>query len=124
FILLSGCKPGQSTPQSTGASKTENMGKYGYSKSNPIKVGGGSNGPVNERRYLNSLTGPNGEQVSFHRQGSCCTFETPNSPYGGGALDIYRVYYTGIKDTAVLYLNMYDKDVLRAPEGFLMRAAR
>ena len=38
---------------------------YGYTEKNPIKVGGGENGPANERKYLNSLTGPNGEKVSY-----------------------------------------------------------
>ena len=29
---------------------------YGYNKSNTIKVGGYNDGPLNERKFLNSLT--------------------------------------------------------------------
>jgi hypothetical protein len=94
---------------------------YGYSKDNPIKVGGGTDGPKNERNYLNSLTGPNGEAVSYIRKGSCCHFKTKNSSFGGGALDIYKVTYSGKNDTITLYLNMYDKDKIKAPKGFLIR---
>jgi len=95
-----------------------NDSSYGYKEKNPIKVGGFDNGPSNERNYLNSLTGPNGEKVLFYRNGSCCQFNTKNSPFGSGMLDIYSVYYEGIKDTAKLYINMYDKGVLKAPVGF------
>lgn len=91
---------------------------YGYSQKNPVKVGGFSEGPINERNYLNSLSGPNGERIWFQRSGSCCQFNTKNSPYGAGMLDIYRVSYEGKKDTVTLYLNMYDKESLKAPEGF------
>ncbi|MEM8890374.1 MAG: 2-dehydro-3-deoxyphosphooctonate aldolase, partial [Bacteroidota bacterium] len=40
---------------------------YGYSEKNPIKVGGvdNSEGPKNERRYLNALAGPNGEEITY-----------------------------------------------------------
>ena len=117
FSLLSACSTSQKT-----AEKTENKksGKYGYSEDNPIKVGGVNNGPANERKYLNSLTGPNGEKISFNRKGSCCPFETKNSDYGG-MLDRYAVSYEGKKDTVFLYLNMYDKEKLEAPEGFVLK---
>lgn len=93
---------------------------YGYTEKNPIKVGGGENGPLNEREYLNALTGPNGEKVVYERGGSCCTFRTKNSPFGAGMLDIYKVTYEGKNDTVNLYLNMYDKSKLKAPAGFKM----
>ncbi|ESU22941.1 hypothetical protein FLJC2902T_32400 [Flavobacterium limnosediminis JC2902] len=91
---------------------------YGYSKENPIKVGGDVNGPANERNFLSSLSGPNGEAIWFERSGSCCSFETRNSSFGMGMLDRYKVTYEGKKDTLVLYLNMYDKAKLKAPLGF------
>ncbi|MBD8082762.1 2-dehydro-3-deoxyphosphooctonate aldolase [Chryseobacterium sp. GCR10] len=94
---------------------------YGYTEKNPVKVGGATNGPSNERKYLNSLTGPNGEAVSFVRNGSCCAFSTKNSPFGGGLLDMYSVTYEGKKDTVTLYLNMYDKGKLKAPAGFKIK---
>lgn len=91
---------------------------YGYSENNPIKVGGDTSGPANERKFLNSLSGPNGESVTFNRAGSCCHFETRNSSYGMGMLDIYKVTYEDKKDTVSLYLNMYDKEKVKAPIGF------
>ena len=102
----------------SGDSKVNTDASYGYTEKNPIKVGGFSNGPANERSYLNSLSGPNGETINYERTGSCCAFETKNSPFGGGMLDVYAVTYEGKKDTVVLYLNMYDKASLKAPVGF------
>ena len=102
------------------ATDSKGSGKYGYSEDNAIKVGGVNSGPANERKYLNSLSGPNGEKVSFTRAGSCCPFETKNSSYGG-MLDQYLVSYEGKNDTVKLYLNMYDSDKLEAPEGFIFK---
>lgn len=93
---------------------------YGFSESNPIKVGGSreSIGPKNERRFLSALKGPNGEKVRFYREASCCLFETPNVEKGmKGSLDIYKVYWEGITDTLEIYINMYDKDNLMIPVG-------
>jgi hypothetical protein len=103
----------------TNPSENPTNNEYGYSQKDPIKVGGFSEGPKNERNYLNSLSGPNGERIWFNRSGSCCQFETKNSPYGGGMLDVYKVTYEGKKDTVTLYLNMYDKATLKAPKGFV-----
>ncbi len=93
---------------------------YGYNPSNPIKVGGAAemSGPLNERRFLNGLSGPNGEAIQYHRTGSCCGFKTPNGFNNHGMLDRYKVYWEGCQDTAILYLNMYDKGDLKVPVGF------
>ncbi|HLP64655.1 2-dehydro-3-deoxyphosphooctonate aldolase [Flavobacterium sp.] len=119
-LLIVGCS--SSKGSSTGDSSANSVDEtYGYSEKNAIKVGGFEQGPKNERDYLNSLTGPNGEPVSFTRKGSCCQFKTANSPYGMGMLDMYRVSYQGKKDTVLLYINMYDKGKLKAPKGFIMK---
>lgn len=94
---------------------------YGYSETNPIKVGGGMDGPINERKYLQKLTGPNGEMTTFVRLGSCCAFDTKNSPFGGGMLDKYELTIEGTGEKKILYLNMYDKDKVYAPKGLLMK---
>jgi hypothetical protein len=94
--------------------------KYGYTKSNPIKVGGGSEGPKNERRFLNALAGPNGERIHYVRLGSCCPFKTKNSEWGG-MLDMYEVTIEGSEEKVILYINMYDSDVLMVPVGFTLR---
>lgn len=91
---------------------------YGYSEKNPIKVGGFKNGPIQEKEFLNSLTGPNGEKVKYYRIGSCCPFQTPNSDWGSGMLDKFSVTYNGLKKDLILYINMYDSDTLKAPIGF------
>jgi len=93
---------------------------YGYDRANPIKVGGASetSGPTNERRYLNGLAGPNGEVIQYYRAGSCCAFTTPNGLSNYGLLDRYKVYWEGAKDTAILFINMYDKGDLKIPVGF------
>jgi hypothetical protein len=92
--------------------------EYGSSKK-PIKVGGvaDSEGPLNERRFLNALAGPNGEEITYDRQGSCCPFDTPNSSFGG-MLDVYIITWKGQDKPMKLYINMYDKGALKIPVGF------
>ena len=97
---------------------------YGYDKANPVKVGGvsESSGPANERRFLNALLGPNGEEINYFRAGSCCHFKTPNGIMDNtGLLDLYRVYWSGASDTLDIYINMYDKGDLKVPVGLTAR---
>lgn len=97
---------------------------YGYNKNNPVGVGGvnENNGPLNERRFLNALLGPNGEPTTYYRKGSCCPFKTPNGMINnGGMLDWYKVHYAGSKDTLNVYINMYDKGDLKIPFGLTAR---
>ena len=92
---------------------------YGISEKNAIKVGGLSEtGPKSERYYLNMLRGPKGEKVNYRRLGSCCHFESPNSPFA--MLDMYEIIYKGINKPVIIYLNMYDvpNGKLIAPVGF------
>lgn len=94
---------------------------YGYSKENPIMVGGvkTEEGPLNERRFLNALTGPKGEMVRYSRTGSCCPFKTPNGTFNNtGLLDRYEVTYEGLGKPVYIYINMYDFGELKAPKGF------
>lgn len=98
------------------------MADYGYSAQNPVMVGKGTEGgPFNQRRFLNALLGPNGEAVEYSRKGSCCPFSSPNGLMGGGLLDIYVVKIAGQDKPIQLYLNMYDKGILRAPVGFTFK---
>lgn len=93
---------------------------YGFTERNPVMVGGGIEGPRNQRRFLNALAGPNGEEIEYYRIGSCCPFRTKNSEWGG-MLDMYDVTYEGLKKSLILYINMYDSDTLRVPVGFKLR---
>ena len=117
--LMSSCGSSSNLNESSSSPSTDST--YGLTEKNPIKVGGGEGGPISERKYLNSLSGPNGETVTFDRIGSCCFFKSKSSPMGGGLLDKYAVTYKGKKDTVVLYLNMYEKGKLMAPVGFKMK---
>ncbi|MFV0536461.1 MAG: hypothetical protein ACK5M3_03720 [Dysgonomonas sp.] len=100
--------------------ETSNDPTYGYSEANPIMVGkAGGNAPLNERRFLNALAGPNGEIIKYYRLGSCCSFRTKNGLLNdAGLLDKYVVTYEGVEKEIVLYINMYDSDVLKIPVGF------
>lgn len=97
---------------------------YGYTEKNPIMVGGAKTqeGPLNERRFLNALVGPNGEKTSYYRIGSCCPFRTPNGLLdNGGFLDKYSITYEGSDKEIILYINMYDSDKLKVPVGFKLK---
>lgn len=98
---------------------------YGLSPKNPIQVGGvkDSEGPKNERRFLNALAGPNGEAITYFRSGSCCAIKSDNDPFGFGSvmLDNYRVTWENAKDTVSIYINMYDSGKLQAPVGFTIK---
>lgn len=98
---------------------------YGLSENNPIQVGGvdKGEGPLNERRFLNALAGPNGEEVTYFRAGSCCPTKSKKDPLGFGSvlLDNYRVTWKGSEDTVSIYINMYDQGKLKAPVGFTIK---
>jgi len=95
---------------------------YGYTEENPIMVGGGNEGPKNERRFLNALAGPKGEQITYQRLGSCCHFYTKNGTYSDtGLLDMYEITYKNIGAPIKLYINMYDSDTLKVPVGFTLK---
>ena len=117
-LLLFSCGTTKKVGNDTAAS-------YGYTEANAIKVGGESynDGPRFEREYLNRLTGPNGEEISYHRTGSCCGFETENGIQGYGMMDKYEVTYEGLDKPVILYLNMYDphQGAPVAPQGFLLK---
>lgn len=83
---------------------------YGYTSDRPVVVGGGfSGGKAATYSYLNALTGPEGQKVHYKRLGSCCSFETPNSPFGDSALlEKYEITYEGIAEPKQLYFNWYD----------------
>ena len=92
---------------------------YGYSESNPIKVGRLHGGPRDSRMFLSALRGPEGQGVTFKRLGSCCFFDTPNGLIGGkGMLDKYELSYQGLKAPIILYINMYDFEQPKVPVGF------
>jgi len=126
IMLISACKSskgtsGSSAKKSSSVTTISTDKTYGYTEGNPIKVGGTENGPANERKYLNTLAGPNGEEIAYVRVGSCCSFKSPNAIMGTGFLDRYEITWSGQAAPVYLYLNMYDKDELKAPVGFTIK---
>ena len=94
--------------------------KYGYDKDYPINVFYYStrNETINQERFLNALTGPKGQKISFSKIESCCPFPTKRSEMGAGFLDVYEVKWEGLKKPILLYMNIYEKGVLKVPVGF------
>ena len=104
---------GDPVPKAVSADKT-----YGYSESNPVRVGRLNGGPRAAELFLSSLRGPEGQPIKFKRLGSCCFFETPNAWVGGEApLDTYEVRYKGLKEPLILYVDMYDYEQPSVPVG-------
>jgi hypothetical protein len=93
---------------------------YGFTSDNPVRVGGGrAAGARSQQRYLNALRGPEGQEVEYEREGSCCAFKTRRGTVDNdGQLDIYTVTWKGRKEPMKLYLNMYARAELKAPVGF------
>jgi len=95
---------------------------YGLDGKFPVKVGEKS--VSNQRRYLASLAGPNGEELQFHRRGSCCAYKSKNGILGGGGnalVDVYEVTYEGLKKPILVYISFYDYEKLYIPNGFTKR---
>ena len=94
--------------------------KYGYDKDYPINVFyyTTKTDNINQERFLNALTGPKGEKISFTKLESCCPFPTKRSDMGAGFLDVYEIKWDGLKKPILLYMNIYEKGYLKVPVGF------
>lgn len=97
--------------------------KYGYNKDYPINVFfyNTSNTFINQERFINALAGPKGETIAFKKLESCCPFPTKHSDMGAGLLDVYELKWDGQKKPVILYLNIYEKGVLKVPVGLTLR---
>ncbi|RDK86942.1 2-dehydro-3-deoxyphosphooctonate aldolase [Marinirhabdus gelatinilytica] len=93
--------------------------EYGLVEDKPIKVGEKS--AINQRRYIASLAGPEGQVLSFYRVGSCCPYASENGLSGTALVDVYSVTYKGLKKPIMLYISFYDFETLMIPEGFTKR---
>ena len=93
---------------------------YGLDGKFPVKVGERS--VSNQRRYLASLAGPNGEVLQFHRRGSCCGYKSENGLMGTALVDVYEVTYEGLKEPILVYISFYDYEEAYIPKGFTKRA--
>ena len=88
---------------------------YGYSQKlkKTIKVGS----IENEYKYINALIGPNGEQISAQRLGSCCEFKCKTAGLGSGFLDQWQITYKGLEKPIILYINGYEYENPMCPIG-------
>jgi hypothetical protein len=90
---------------------------YGLSPSKPVRVGGGAlYVAARERRYLEALRGPAGQQISFKRLG-----QTRPPGAGPNSLDIiddWQITYEGLEKPISIYIDAYRYGEPRAPVGF------
>lgn len=87
---------------------------YARTPENPARVGGSPlYGAARQRRYLESLRGPQGQPVTFKR------LPGVDSPDGETIIDRYDVTYEGLEKAETLFLDWYHYTDLRAPRGFV-----
>ncbi len=96
--------------------------KYGYDKDYPINIFyQTSKSDANQERFLNALSGPKGEKITYSKLESCCPFPTKRSDMGAGFLDVYELKWEGQKKPILLYLNIYEKGILMVPFGLRLK---
>lgn len=85
---------------------------YGYSKNNPIFIGGGALfGNARVESLFGSLMGPNGQQVRH--------FLVDTIDYQGSYLRVYEVWHLGMEEEVTIYINENRwKEGVMAPKGF------
>jgi hypothetical protein len=93
--------------------------EYGYEPDSEYSIKVGE--IKNQRAYLNSLLGPNGEPIEYVRVGNCCEFDCKTALFGKGLLDRYQITYKGLKKPIILYLNGYQYEKPLCPIGFTMK---
>jgi hypothetical protein len=64
------------------------------------------------------LSGPKGEKISYKKIQNCCPFPSKKSESGAGLLEIYEITWPGLVQPIKLYLNIYEKGILKVPMGF------
>jgi hypothetical protein len=89
--------------------------KYGFKPKAKYSIKVGT--IANEYKFINALTGPNGERVYARRLGSCCAFRIPTAIFGKGLLDKWEITYEGSSKSIIIYLNGYEYDEPKCPMG-------
>lgn len=97
--------------------------KYGYDPDYPINVffQNTKDEKINQQRFMNALSGPNGEKLVFNKVETCCPFPTKRNEMGAGFLDVYQITWEGNKKPVRLYFNIYEKGALMVPVGFTLK---
>lgn len=94
--------------------------KYGYDQDYPVNLGflPIQTAEINVKRYFGALAGPKGETITYEKVDSCCPFPSAKNDMGAGIIDIYEVKWDGLKEPKRIYINLYEKGQVLAPEGF------
>ena len=97
--------------------------KYGYDKDYPINVfyKNTKDENSNQECYLNALSGPKGETITYKKVETCCPFPTKNVEIGVGLIDVYEITWTGQKEPVRLYLNYFERGALMVPVGLTLK---
>lgn len=95
------------------ACQVSDVAEYALSPDKPVRVGNTNlyDGYAREQLYLLGLRGPNGEKLSYYREG-------PVINNTGDILDVYVITYSGLTEPIKLYLDMYTYENPAAPAGF------
>lgn len=93
---------------------------YGYSKDNPVKIGGAAEGEKAAHReaFLNALRGPDGQLVSYVSHGKCCVFDVEAGGKSRGEIEVLLLSYPQIPKPVIVYLDVYHFESPKAPWGF------
>lgn len=105
---------------------TESAGdlKYGFSEFYPVNLGFSkyeNSNNLNVGRFFNSISGPNGEKVTYKLLETCCPFPTKNNKMGAGTLDLYEIYFDEKPSTKKIYINTFEKGKVMCPKGFTIK---
>lgn len=108
-------RAGQATPAPpAGPCVIATEADYARTPGNPVRVGGSPlYGGARQRRYLESLRGPDGQPVKFTR------LPAVDAPDGETLIDRYEVTYEGLAAPEILHLDWYHYTEVRAPRGFV-----
>ncbi len=104
--------------------ETANDSEYGYSEFYPINLGFSkfeNSNNTNVNRFFNSITGPNGEKVTYRLLGTCCPFPSKNNKMGAGTLDLYEIYLDDKASNKKIYINTFEKGKVMCPKGFSIK---
>lgn len=87
--------------------------EYGKNVEKPIQIGNTNirDGKTREELYLQTLRGPEGQELSFERQ-------QPILNQQGGVVDVYSVSYAGLSEPVLIYFDIYSYAQPLAAMGF------
>lgn len=97
--------------------------QYAYNEDYPVNLGflPPTAVEINIQRFFGALSGPEGQKITYKKVDSCCPFPTKKYDMGAGILDIYEVAWDGLSAPKRIYINLFEKGKVVAPNGFTIR---